>query len=85
MLLDASHSIHAALEIDDDENEDNEEIGNAIEGDHGDDEIDGDYVNEAVDISQLSSNEENQVNESIDVHWMSEDTWMLPILVFSGV
>ncbi|GLT98865.1 hypothetical protein SLE2022_163400 [Rubroshorea leprosula] len=75
MLLDAPHSIHDVIEIDDDENEneDNEEIGNAIEGDHGDDGIDGDYVNEAVDISQLSSNEENQVNESIDVHWMSED------------
>ncbi|GKV12267.1 hypothetical protein SLEP1_g23438 [Rubroshorea leprosula] len=75
MLLDAPHIIHDVIEIDDDENEneDNEEIGNAIKGDHGDDRIDGDYVNEAVDISQLSSNEENQVNESIDVHWMSED------------
>ncbi|GLT27332.1 hypothetical protein SLA2020_023380 [Shorea laevis] len=45
MLLDVANIIHDVIEIDDDENEneneneneDNEEIGNAIEGDHGDD------------------------------------------------
>ncbi|GKV04565.1 hypothetical protein SLEP1_g16715 [Rubroshorea leprosula] len=51
MLLDAAHRIHDVIKIDDDENEnqDNEAIGNAIEGDHGDDEIDGERDSNYID------------------------------------